>query len=142
MSALITIGNNGQAIAKTNYWDMPNAKKGCFYLSWNASAARLLVPEFQKAAIAEMKTAKEIIISRGIWHPHGRAALELLFEDYTNSPFSIHIVTEQCDRLIPETDQGSGFVVAIWTKEGKQFECPGKYRTVDKLPCLAAWTEQ
>ncbi len=47
---------------------------------------------------------------RGILQPHGRDALELLFEDNTDCPFSIHLVTEQCDRLVPETDQGAGWL--------------------------------
>jgi len=47
----------------------------------------------------------------------------------------------QSDRLIPDTDQGGGFVVAVWTEQGKQLERPGKYRHVDALPCLDAWVE-
>jgi len=140
-SNLITFGNDGQKIVSTNYWESEHARRGFCYLSWNAGAARLLVPDSQRAAINEMRTGKEIIISRGVLQPQGRDALELLFEDYTDSPYSIHIVTEQCDRLLPETDQGGGFVVSIWTRKGLEFERPGKYRVVGVLPCLEAWAD-
>jgi hypothetical protein len=42
---LITITNNGPEIEKTNYFDTNCAKEGKLYLSWNAGAARLLIPE-------------------------------------------------------------------------------------------------
>lgn len=69
-------------------------------------------------------------------------ALELLFEDGSDEPFSVIVVHEQTDRIIPETDQGSGITVALYTEHGLQLELPAKYRLVPELPCLAPWTEQ
>lgn len=129
--------NNKQQLVSTNYWDSEHAARGYYYLSWNAGAARLLVPASQKAAIKEMKTAKYVIISHGIWND--REALELLFEDGSDDPYVIHLVTEQTDRIIPDTDQGESFTVAIWTKQGKQLSRPGKYRHVETLPYLKPW---
>jgi hypothetical protein len=40
----ILIENNGQLIVGTNYWQTPHAKRGLVYLSYNAAAARLLIP--------------------------------------------------------------------------------------------------
>ena len=48
---MITITNQGQRITSTNYWDSDNARAGYLYLSWNAGAARLMVPDTQKAVI-------------------------------------------------------------------------------------------
>ena len=48
---MIMIGNDGPLIARTNYFETELAKNGYFYLSWNAGAARLLVPESQNAFI-------------------------------------------------------------------------------------------
>ena len=62
---MLEIRNQGQAILSTNYWDSDHAKAGYFYLSWNAGAGRLLVPDSQKATLREMKGAREVIISRG-----------------------------------------------------------------------------
>lgn len=138
--SLITMANKGQQITHTNYWNLEHAEKGLFYLSWNAGAARLLVPESQKPLIKEMKTGKFVIVSRGKFQ--GRDALELLFEDNSDSPFSILIVTEQTDRLIPDYEQGGGFVVTVWTKSGQKLRLPGKYRVVETLPDLSAWVEQ
>jgi len=103
----IQIENRGQAIVKTNYWDSEYAQAGMFYLSWNAGAARLLVPDAQKLTLPEMRTAKYVIVSRGPWDDHGgRDALELLFEDGSDAPFAVHLVSEQTDR--PDPGDGSG----------------------------------
>ena len=62
---MITISNAGQAITGTNYWDSPHAKSGLYFASWNAGALRLLVPDNQAAAIAEMLTGPRCIVTRG-----------------------------------------------------------------------------
>ena len=139
MNNLITIKNDGGDILETNYWNLENAKKGLLYLSWNAGAARLLVPYSMLAHIDEMRTGKYVIVSRG--KLQGRDALELLFEDSSDSPYAAHIVVEQTDRLIPKSDQGGGFVVSVWTQSGKQLQLPGKYRVVDFLPHMRPWVE-
>lgn len=135
----IVIKNDGQLIVDTNYWELENAAKGLYYLSWNARAARLLVPDLQMSSIKEMKDAEYVIVSRGTYQ--GRDALELLFEDHTDSPFSITIVTEQTDRLIPDVEQGSGFDFLIWTQLGEMHRFPGRYRVVQNLPNLSPWKE-
>lgn len=138
---MLIIENRGQAIAATNYWDSEHAKAGYFYLSWNAGAARLLVPDVHKPALRDMRGAKYVIISRGPWAEHGgREAIELLWEDNSDSPFAIHLVTEQTDRSVPESDQGSGLVVTAWTRGGQKGRWPGRYRLVQRIPCLDAWS--
>lgn len=141
--SLLTIRNAGQRILVTNYWDNEHAAAGLFYLSWNAGAGRLLVPDSQTAALADMRSAECVIVSRGPWPQAGKAeALELLFEDHSDSPFAIHLGAEQTDRLIPDIQQGGGFVIAAWTRAGEQLRLPGKYRRVARLPCLDPWSEQ
>lgn len=88
-----------------------------------------------------MKSAMEVIVSRGPWPEHGnREALELLFEDDSDAPFCLHLVAEQTDRLLPDTDQGGGFIIAAWTRGGLKQRWPGRYRRVDQLPCLQPWS--
>lgn len=141
MTARLHIRNEGQAIVETNYFDTRNAQAGYLFVSWNAGAARILLPETQIALLREMRTGKHVIISRGPLD--GRDALELLFEDGSDAPFAAHVLMEQTDRSLPETDQGGGLVVTVWSRHGGQLRerlrLPGKYRTVESLPCLDAW---
>lgn len=135
-----TFENRGQRLVSTTYWASEHARRGYFFLSWNAGAARVLVPDCQKAALRDMKGAREVIISRGPWADQGgRDALELLWEDGSDNPFSIHLVAEQCDRLIPDKDQGGGLVVIALTRGGEKGRWPARYRVVAALPCLASW---
>lgn len=140
MNDNIIIGNEGQAIKQTNYWHTKHAAAGLVFLSWNAGAARLLVPESASNLLAEMKGAQYVIISRGKYAD--RDALEILFEDGSDAPFCIHIMAEQSDRMLPENDQGGGFVVTVWSPDGQKYGYNGKYRVVEALPCLDPWSEQ
>lgn len=140
---ILIIENKGQSIASTNYWDSEQARAGFCYLSWNAGAARLLMPDGLKSILREMRTAQYVIVSRGPWHEQGgRDALELLFEDGTDSPYCLHLVAEQTDRLLPEDNQGGGFMVTVWTRGGEKLRLPGKYRRVASIPCLEPWSVQ
>lgn len=137
---MLEIRNQGQRIIATNYWDSEHAQKGYLYLSWNAGCARILVPDAAKSMLRELRGAKEVIISRGPWTDHGgRDALEILWEDGSDAPFCVHLVAEQCDQMIPDTDQDKEFAVAVWTRGGMKERWPGRYRCVDSLPCLKPW---
>ncbi len=136
------ICNKGQAIASTNFWNSDYASEGLTYLSWNAGAGRLLLPDCQKPMLREMRSAKYVIVSHGPWSEQGgREALELLFEDGTDAPFCIHMSAEQCDRQMPVTEQGGGFYIAVWTRGGMKLRLPGKYREVNHIPYLKTWSE-
>lgn len=78
---MISVVNEGQAIKHTDYWKSEQARAGYLFLSWNAGAARLLLPDASEALLKEMRGAQYVIISKG--EPEGRAPLELLFEDGT-----------------------------------------------------------
>lgn len=140
MNTKINIVNEGQAIRQTNYWNTEHAAAGLVFLSCNAGAARLLVPDAAKGMLSEMRGTKYVVISRGSYE--GRDALELLFEDESDAPFCIHLMMEQSDRMLPENEQGGGFVVTIWTRGGQKHRFNGKYRVVTTLPCLEPWSEQ
>lgn len=99
---MIQIKNRGMALEWSDYWDSGLARAGHCFLSWNANAARLLVPDAQKGLLREMRGAREVLISRGPWPDQGgRDGIELLWEDGSEEPFCLHLVAEQCDRLIP-----------------------------------------
>jgi|SRR4030042_65454 hypothetical protein len=140
MVDFLTVENDGQAIVSTNYWQSDYAKRGFFYLTINAGAFRLLVPPSREGELADMLTASEVIVSRGPWPEHGKHdALELLFEDYSDSPYSLHITSDQVDRMPADADRHKTFVFAVWVQTGKVKEMPGRYRKVKYVPWLEPW---
>lgn len=139
---MIKIINDGKRIEQTNYWDTDHAKHGLLYLSWNASAARLLIPDPALSMINEMETTKRwVIISRGKMESQNGTidALELLFDDETDNPFALYMDTRQSDRLVP--DEHKPFTVDAWTRKGLAASWPGRYRVVESLPYLKPWIE-
>ncbi len=132
---LIRIANNGPRIVETNYFDLPHARAGLFFVSVNAGTFRILVPDNQLSAIAEMRSGPKCVISRG---PLGDSdAIELMFDDGSDSPFALHIDARQVDRLLGyETAE---VVVTAWTRDGLAATWPGYYRAVPTLPCLDPW---
>jgi hypothetical protein len=137
---LIVVANSGQAVRWSNYWDSDYARVGYCFLSWNAGAARLLIPDILKPVLREMRGADHVIVSRGPWQDGaGRDALELLFEDRSNTPFFLILDAAQTDRILPAADSGHGFMFTAWTRAGEQLRMDGLYRIVSALPCLDPW---
>jgi hypothetical protein len=138
--SMLTIKNNEQEIIETNFWRTEYARRGVFYLSANAGAFRLLVPQAHESALAEFRTAKEVVISRGPWTAQGgRDALEILFDDGSDDPYALHLDAKQLDRIPATDDAGKDFVFTAWTWAGKpicafRHEC--YYRIVPSLPWL------
>jgi len=134
---LFEVVNDGKNIESTNYFDSEHAKQGYFYLSTNSGCVRLLVPDNQLQAIKDFKAAKYVILSRGPWpEQEGKDALELLFEDFSANPYVIYMVEQQCDML---PDGKGDWILAVWSREGKKFVCPLKYRHVNSIPYLRGW---
>ena len=137
---LICIANSGQAIKDTNYYDTLLAARGQFLLSWNAGAGRLLVPDNQKPTIREMRSAHYVIVTSGCWSERGGiSAVELLFEDHSDTPFVITLPASQCDRMLAASDCGSSPFITVWTRGGQKLRLPGRFRYGHELPCLKAW---
>ena len=129
----ITILNDAQKIKDTNFFDHPMAKAGVFYLSCNAGALRLLVPDLKASWIDEMKTGNrvEIEIEPNILENMvgiiqgdiaGRDLYKIFFEDDTGQPFCVQMGSDQCDRMLGKTSRCNFFV---YTREGQQlsFKC-------------------
>ena len=139
----LVISNEGPEIIKSNFWDTNIAAAGKFYLSINAGACRLLVPDNRTAYIEEMKTAKTVVLSRGPWAEMGLTdAVEILFDDDSESPFSINMAKKSFDRLIPRSESGRTVVFSVWVRGLKKvWETTGYFRAVDSLPCLKPWNQ-
>jgi hypothetical protein len=144
-TGLITIENDGAEITYTNYFNSDHAARGYVYLSINAGAFRLLIPDRMISEIAEWRTAREVIISRGPWPDMSKSdALEILFEDDSDNPYALHIASEQADRMPLDTDrdrkdQPPSWKFSAWTREGKTLELPCRYRLVKRIPWLKSF---
>jgi len=137
---LLSVINNHETIIKTNYWESEYASAGYVYLSINAGGYRLLIPPALQPAVREMAASTACVISRGPWPAQDRAdAMELLFEDGSDSPYCLHIVPQQLDRLPTAADQGWKGKLLVYTKGlNLEFTRPVYYRQVKELPCLAS----
>jgi hypothetical protein len=142
---MLSIQNNGPEITATNYWKSPYAVNGAVFLSINAKCFRVLLPAALEQSLADMRTAREVVVSRGPWHEHGRAdAIELLFEDCGPNPFVMLFGKDQIDNFPLDRDHGRlDLTCSVWTiGPVKAMELPAKYRIVKKLPCAKAWGEK
>jgi hypothetical protein len=131
---VITIRNNGPELVATDFFDSAGARQGLCYLSWNAGAARLLLPDVwdNPSLLAELATGRLVVISRG--KLHGVEAYEIMFDDGSETPFAFHIDARQSDRLVPARE--GEFIATAWTRRGKVGTWPARYRIVPTLPCL------
>ena len=137
---MLHIKNIGPLIEETNYWGTEHARRGFVYLSINAGVLRALVPASSESMLADMRTAKIVVLSRGPWPQQRKSdALELMFDDGTGEPFALHLLPEMIDRLPDDADHGRKFLAAIYTADGPQFERPCVYRRVPQLPFLKPW---
>lgn len=124
VNGFITIGNNGQEISKTNYWATEHAKKGLCFLSTNAGAIRLLVPEAARGYLEEMKTGKRITIEKSL---HDSRCVDIVFEDGTDMPFFLAIDKQQIDRAL---SPGKNVTFAVWTEHGKELQFKAVIKTI------------
>lgn len=137
----ITIENNGADIVRTNYWLSEWNRKGIMAASLNGGDFRLLLPDKMKSQLAEMKTGREIIISKGIYQ--GRKAYEILFDDHTDNPYCLHIGDNQMISLqVADSEHGKSLMFSVWVRGPKKMiDMPARFRIVDNLPYLKPWNE-
>lgn len=134
-SELLTIENDGENILATNYFDLPSAQLGFFFLVRDAFVDRLLIPDSQLNYIREMKTGLHCVITSGIYREH--ESIEIMFDDRSSSPFALYLSTNQC---LGDARRRSGpSKLAAWTREGKAGEWTAYQRKGKKLPNLQPW---
>lgn len=142
MTNMVVVRNSDQEIEYTNYFDTANAEAGYCYLSPNAGAFRLIVPDQMVPDIEEWRSAREVIVSRGPWPDANKAdAIEILFEDDSDNPYALHMASTQVERMPLDTDrdrrdQPPRWTFTAWTREGKQLTLPCRYRLVKHIPWL------
>lgn len=143
----LTITNDGPLIVTTNFWQLDMARAGKFFLSTNAGAFRLLVPQQHLGAVRDMRGAHTVVVSRGPMTLEGRAlpdALEMLFDDGTEDPWSLHLTPQAVDRMPLDTDSAQEWTCTVWThlvgeRCRQALTKPAHYRRVRRLPDLRPW---
>lgn len=144
MPDIIQITNHGPLILSTNYWESDLARGGKVFLSVNAGAIRILLPPARYADLADMRTGKYCILSRGPWPAQRKSeAIEIMWEDELDSPYALHLTPESFDLLPAEPELGREWIVSVWmAKDGrphKSMERLCHWRRVERIPWLKPW---
>lgn len=135
---MIEIFNVGREIASTNYWDIPFGRDGYVYLAPNAGAWRLLTPQYWRD-IEEITHAQGVAITRGPWAAKGVAdAVEILFDDGSDSPYALHVTLAQVERLPAAEDPTERRMLVYGPGPSILLDLPCRYR-LGPIPCLAPW---
>lgn len=117
------ITNRGPDIAGTDYWDSEHASAGLCYLSANAGTWRLLVPEAAEGMLSEMRTGRSATIEPSLHAPG--TCWDVVFEDGTDSPFSLAVDKLQTDRAMSP----GRCRLAVWTARGRVLDLACEVRT-------------
>ena len=135
----LRIENDGGQIVSTNFWDTHHNAEGLFYVSINAGCVRLLTPINQAFQVADMATAREIVLTRG--RMEGKDVIEILFDDRSARPFGLWLDAQgQFDRLWPKTDDGRTLPFVIYVQGLHCVVSRGCHlRRRPTLPCLESW---
>ena len=141
--ASLTIANKGPLLVETNYWESQLAQEGCFFLSVNAGAFRLLIPRQCENALPDMTTnVSHVVISRTQYEPLPRTVvLELLFDDGSEQPYALGLSMPQLDRLAPKSDDKRRVRCALYVnRDGPKlvFETDAFFQVVPHIP----WTKR
>ncbi|MES2705168.1 MAG: hypothetical protein V4726_01065 [Verrucomicrobiota bacterium] len=143
MENLLKTTNHGPLITSSDYFGSPAETAGKFMVSVNAGAVRVLWPRVRRREIDDMRAAKYVIITRGLWasSPHGpQDGMELLWEDDSPSPYCLHMTDSTLlDAWPAQPQEGEAWIVTVWmwrdTGPCKILERPAHWRAAS-IPCL------
>ena len=106
--------NSEKTVIEPDYWDSEMTKCGVLYVSATADCIRILVPDSQIDMIPLMLEGERITLSRGPCPGGGKAPVfEIVFDDYSDSPLSLLVGSEQWDTL-PEP--GSEWYIVVYVR--------------------------
>jgi len=144
MTDIITVSNDGPRLVETNFWNSALNESGKYFVTCNGGAIRLLLPRQREHDVKEMKTARYVIVSRGIWLGH--EAVEFLFEDNSSSPFAIFVTENSCLLMPGRPRKEKEWKLLIYTATDEIDASPHlaaqfrvRWRRVGQLPCLRPW---
>lgn len=144
-NTMIRVENAGPLITSTNYWQTKMSDSGYYYISPNSGVFRILIPPARSGDIAEMRTAKHVVITIGSHRDDPRYNSEFLFDDETDEPFVLWFSTGQWERLPAAEDFGKSFELTAWeNRRGNPHKVLSRlcYLRNGELPCIQPWQGQ
>jgi len=78
-------------ILENNYRESEYNYFGCYYLVYADSCCHLFVPDNLLSTIDEMRTGKYAVLTLGYDENMKKDCVEIMFEDFTDSPFGIQL---------------------------------------------------
>lgn len=99
----IKIENNGPEIVATNYWDT-EIGRNYYAVTANAGCLRVLVPKNKEHLIKDMVACEYAVVSTLASPSLGKLSLEILFEDQSDSPFSLQLTAGAVLGFFPKAD--------------------------------------
>jgi hypothetical protein len=138
--SILSISNDGPRVVATNYFGTAAAVRlSALYVSVNAGAFRLLVPD---PRMIDATGATHVVVTRGKspvddW----RDMLELLFEDGGDRPFVAQFGAESVDRMPAAADDGRTDLRCLGYGPDLSvlFDLPARYRVRPRVPYLKPW---
>lgn len=104
----LRIDNHGPLIVSTDYWGSDLARAGKVFCSVNGSAIRVLLPPALYSTLADMRQARECVLSRGPWPAERKPeGVEIMWDDGSDAPFALHLTPESFDLLPGEPEPGA-----------------------------------
>jgi hypothetical protein len=147
----IAVQNHGPLITSTNYWESELARAGKLFVSPNAGAIRVLLPPSVRPVLNELRAAEYAILSRGPWRDVQAEvdfpeAVEILWEDHTDSPHAWHLTPGSFALLPAEPPPGQDWIISLWdNKKGKPHKALERrcyWRRVPRIPWLKPWEKK
>lgn len=113
---LIIIGNKGQELIETNYWETVCNEKGLVMVTRNAGNLRLLLPDVFATAetLNDYKQADHAVLTTGSWLGNP-LVYEIMLEDFSNSPHVFHLMPHVFLEGAPSLDSDT-CRFSVWIK--------------------------
>ena len=126
---IISIETSKGEVIKTNFFESSYNLQGLFYLSYNDKFFQLFIPSKYLSEIKEMKTGKYVVITIGFYKKLGKEMVELMFEDYSSTPYSLHLVMSQLTYRFGSDFDKLKFKLKGYCEKGKVIEMDAYVRS-------------
>lgn len=105
-------------LVSTGYFDSEYNSKGYFYLLYNNKCFYLFVPDTLNQINMELKTGKYVVLTTGNFDLYNRDMVELMFEDFSDDPYCLHLSKEQLILPIDDSFHRKKFKLKVLCREG------------------------
>jgi hypothetical protein len=141
----VEIKNDGPKLVDSNWWSLPGGED-LYFLSANAGALRLLVPDSWVLSIPEMTdNVQNVVVSKNQFPERGLFAVEILFDDGSVTPFSIQLSINQTDCLLADLGSSGPVPLLVYVNHGGPLcvlRMSAHIRPAPRLPWLKPLTAQ